>query len=119
MEYRKTLLQAIEGWNAEPIEDEWLFEKFREQTIGLMSRSEAFESIGETVDLLLREDDESTATEILQTIMGLALQSQTTELPKSLLESKDEIQNKFSKFGGYARNKLLELYRYYRIPQDV
>lgn len=119
MEYRKALLQAIEGWNAEPIEDEWLFEKFREQTVGLMSASEAFGAIDETVDLLLREEDESTATEILQTIIGLALQSQTTELPKSLLENKSEIQNRFSKFGGYAKNKLLELYRYYRISKDV
>lgn len=118
MEYRRALLQAIEGWNSEKIEDEWLFEKFREQTVGVMSASEAFEAIDETVNLLLREQDESTATEILQTVIGLALRSQTTELPRSLLESRSEIQIKFSKFGDYAKNKLLELYQYYRIPKD-
>jgi hypothetical protein len=118
MEYRRALLEAIEGWNSDPIDDEWLFEKFREKTVGAMSASEAFDAIDETVDILLREKDESTATEILQTVIVLALRSQTTELPKSLLRSRGEIQIKFSKFGDYAKNKLFELYKYYRISGD-
>lgn len=118
MEYKEALLQAIEGWNSKQFEDEWLFAKFREQTVCNMSTAEAFEAIDETVDLLLCEQDESTATEILQSIIGLARQSQTTELPDSLRRNRDEIQIKFSEFGDYAKNRLLELYQHYRIPNN-
>jgi hypothetical protein len=111
-------ISRLEGWNSEQLEDEWLFAKFREQNVGVMSAPEAFGAIDETVDLLLREQGESTATEILQTIIALALRSQTTEMPKSLLENRSEIQVKFSKFEDYAKNKLLELYQYCRIPKD-
>jgi hypothetical protein len=115
MEYRTALLRAVEEWNSKSINDEWLFEKFRDQTIGSMSASDAFLAIDETVEFLLREPDESTATEILQTIIGLARKSETTEFPVALLVNKQEIENKFSKFGVYAREKLIELYRYYRV----
>jgi hypothetical protein len=114
MTYYDELLQAIDGWNENPISDEWLFAQFREKFVSTMSTLEAFESIGETVDLLLRQTDESTATEILQTIIDLARQSDTTEIPPKLLVRKAELIYQFVNFGDYAKNKLKELFQYYR-----
>lgn len=115
MLYRDALIQAIERWNSDPIEDEWLFEKFRDETVGCMSSVEAFGAIGETIEFLLREADESTACEILQTIINLAEKSETTEVPSKLIESKAEIEDRFVYMGDYARSKLQELFRYYRL----
>ncbi|WP_322028177.1 hypothetical protein [Burkholderia sp. BCC1977] len=115
MDYKESLLMVVKKWNSDPIEDEWIFEKFREDVVGGMSAPEAFLAIEETVGILLNEQDESTSIEIVQTIIGLALRSQTTELPKSLRDNRGEIRMKFSKFGGYAKDKLDELYKYYRL----
>lgn len=115
MGYREALLRAIEEWKADPILDEWSFEKFRENIIASMSAVEAFDAISETVGVLLDEVDESTATEIVQTILGLARQSETTEIPSALLINQVKLQDKFSFFGGYAQDKLRELFRHYRI----
>lgn len=115
MEYRDALSAAVEAWNMDPILDEWSFERFREEFVGNMSASEAFDSINETIDFLLEESDESTATEILQTIIGLARRSETTEVPSGLLSRKDLIEKQFIPFGTYAKNKLKELIQYYRL----
>lgn len=115
MTFRDHLLHTIDGWSKDPIEDEWLFEKFREQFVNRMSTAEAFEAIGETVDVLLSQSDESTATEVVQTLIALARQSDTTEIPSTLLARKPVIVNQFSAFGDYAKNKLQELFRHYRL----
>jgi hypothetical protein len=115
MTYYDALMQAIDGWNANPIMDEWLFEKFRDECVGALSGVEAFGVIGETVELLLQQGDESTATEVLQTIIALARQSNTTEIPATLLTEKPAIIAQFAPFGEYAKNKLQELFQYYRI----
>lgn len=115
MRYRDALLLAINKWNKNPIEDEWLFETFRQEMISRMSPVEAFDSINETIDILLQEADESTAIEILQTVIGLAQRSETTEIPDIVLVKKVEIQLKFEEFGDYAKNKLVEFFRYYRL----
>lgn len=115
MTFHDALLQAIKGWSADPIADEWLFEKFREQFVNTMSAGEAFEAISETVDELLHQSDESTAIEVVQTIIALARQSDTTEVPSQLLAQRTAITNQFSAFGDYAKNKLQELFHYYRM----
>ena len=114
MLYREALIQAIEHWNSDPIKDEWFFETFRSEFIGKMSSAEAFLSINLTIDFLINEKDESTACEILQTIIDLAGKSQTTEVPTGLAEHKDAIQNQFMIWGDYAQAKLKELFKYYR-----
>lgn len=115
MTFNDQLLHTIDGWNKDPIEDEWLFEKFREQLVNRMSTEEAFEAIGETIDVLLRQSDESTAIEVLQTLIALARQSDTTEMPSKLLVQKSAIASQFSTFGEYAKNKLQELFHHYRL----
>lgn len=115
MNYFEALANAIKCWNLTPIADEWLFENFREEVVNSMSSSEAFEAIGGTIEILLRENDESTATEIVQTIIGLANRSETTEIPIELLTRKTVIQDQFNLYGEYAQNKLKELFKYYRL----
>ncbi|WP_323938450.1 hypothetical protein [Aeromonas hydrophila] len=52
MSYRDALNEAIQHWNSYSIENEWFFEKFRDDTIGKMSPSEAFCFINETIDFI-------------------------------------------------------------------
>jgi hypothetical protein len=115
MTYRERLLLVIDEWNTYPITNEWLFENFRSNVIGELSTSDAFDAIDETIVILLREPDESTATEIIQSIIALAHQSKTTEVPIELIRSKTEIVTKVRSFGDYANIKLQELFRYYRL----
>jgi hypothetical protein len=115
MTFHDQLIHTIGVWNKDPIEDEWLFEKFRKQFVDRMSAIEAFEAIDGTVDILLRQSDESTAIEVLQTLISLARQSETTEIPSKLLAEIPAIALQFSAFETYANNKLQELLRWYRL----
>jgi hypothetical protein len=115
MTFNDQLLHAIGEWSKDPIEDELVFVKFREQIVNRMSTVDAFEAIGETVDVLLCQTDESNAIEVVQTLITLARQSDTTEIPSKLLSQKIVIESQFSKFGGYAKNKIQELFNYYRL----
>ena len=115
MSFHDQLLLAIDGWSSDPIQDEWLFEKFRDQFVEKMSCCEAFEAIGKTIDVLLIQADESTAIEVLQTLIALARQSNTTEIPPTLFSQKDALFGQFSAFGDYANDKLRELFRIYRL----
>ena len=115
MTFNDQLLHTIGEWSKNPIEDEWLFEKFREQFVNRMSTVDAFEAIGETVEVLLSQTDESNAIEVVQTLITLARQSDTTEIPSKLLSQKIVIESQFSKFGGYAKNTIQELFYYYRL----
>ena len=114
MTYSEALNEAISGWNENPISDEWVFEKFREDFVYTMSPSEAFDAIESTISVLLHQSDESTAIEVLETLIALARQSDTTEMPVSLRKSRDEISGMFSLFGAYANSKLTELFVFYR-----
>jgi len=115
MTFNDQLLHAIGEWSKDPIEDELVFVKFREQIVNRMSTVDAFEAIGETVDVLLSQTDEFNAIEVVQTLIGLARQSDTTEIPSKLLSQKIVIESQFSKFGSYAKNKIQELFHYYRL----
>jgi len=115
MNFDKALLRAITEWNKDPIDDEWLFEKFREQFISRMTSAEAFGAIGPTVTVLCHQTDESTAIEVLQTLIDLARRSDTTEVPSDLAAQKQAIARQFSVFGDYAQRTLEELFRHYRL----
>lgn len=114
MRYREALTQTIAKWNEYPITNEWLFVEFRENFVSTMSSIEAFDSINNTIDVLLSQDDESTATEVIETLISLAKQSETTEAPNNLFINKTNLVLHFSNFGEYAKNKLRELFSYYR-----
>lgn len=109
---------AIEGWSKDPIEDEWLFDNFREQHVSVLEPEEAFNAINQTVDILTSITDESTAIEVLQTIISLARRSKTTEIPSGLQANLEAISSQFLAYDAYAKNKVKELFSYYRIPQS-
>jgi hypothetical protein len=115
LNYTDALLRTIEGWNTTPISDEWLLEKFRKKFVNTMTTDEAFESIDPTIGVLQRQSDESTAVEVLQTIITLARQSDTTEVPPTLLKNRDALTRQFSQYGDYAKSKLQELLQHYRL----
>ena len=108
-------MKTISEWSKDPIEDEWLFEKFRKRFVSTMNPPEAFQTINDTISILIKLPDESTAIEVLQTIINLAHQSNTTEIPQKLSEKKEELANQFISMGDYAQNKLNELFKYYRM----
>ncbi len=114
MDFREALLRVIGEWEVDPILDEWVFEKFRQEVVKRMTSADAFDAIGPTVDILLMQVDESTSTELVQTLIGLAAQSNTTEIPSNLSLNVAKIQAQFSNLGPYAQDKLHELLRKYR-----
>jgi|APSaa5957512576_1039674.scaffolds.fasta_scaffold326382_1 hypothetical protein len=114
MNFMNELIKTIDEWNKDPIEDEWLFETFREQYVGTMSPSEAFQAIDCTIDVLINLSDESTAVEVLETIIDLARQSDTTQVPAKLSKTRAALINQFKGMDDYARDKLGELFQYYR-----
>lgn len=113
MNFFDALLETINKWQQAPITDEWLFDDFIEKFVNTMPSEEAFECINKTIDILLIQD-ESTITEVLQTIIGLARQSNTTEIPTGLLLNKKKLEDMIFDCDEYTKNKLLELFRYYR-----
>lgn len=115
MDYLRKLEKVIAKWNEDPIKDEWVFQKFREDVVGEMTPEKAFMSIGDTILVMIKQSDESTSVEILETILSLARQSNTTEVPKELSKNKEIIVGQFQKYGEYANRKLTELNQYYRL----
>lgn len=118
MNFFDALLEIINKWQQYPIADEWLFEDFREKFISTMSSEEAFKCISKSIEILLIQKDASTITEVLQTIISLARQSDTTEIPIGLLLNKEKLEDMISNFDEYTRNKLLELFLYFRLTRN-
>jgi hypothetical protein len=115
MRFQEQLDSAIARWNSGDVDDEWLFQRLREDEIGQMAPEEAWVQIGESVTKLLNEENETTATELVETIMALAMQSKTTEVPKELASSSDRLMKQFATHGEYAKDQLRRLFRHYRI----
>lgn len=118
MQYTEALIEAIKYWNSGLIEDEWFFENFRKKFINRMTPFEAFSSIDDTIFFLVRENDNATACEILQTIINLAHRSQTTEIPTALSDEKKSLDAKFSSGDDYLKSKYDELLKYYRLSNN-
>jgi hypothetical protein len=117
MTYDDALIDAVREWKKNPIDDEWAFESFRQRHVETLSSEEAFRAIDRTLTILVREPDESTSTELLQTVIALARKSDTTEVPRNLKEHRATLQTKFDHYGNYAKNKLEELFRFYRLNE--
>ena len=112
--YQTELLKVINYWkNSDLIENEWYFENFRQNFIDNLSSAKAFENLDFTMGYLLAETDESTAVEILQTLINLAVRSDTTQIPEIILENYHQLSLKFSDV--YYQLKVLELLDYYRL----
>jgi len=115
MNYHDQLRNAIREWKKDPIVDEWVFDRFRRDCIGAMSPEAAYDAIGDTVAILVNETDPSTVTELVQSLIALAMQSATTQIPESLLESRSAVESLATKAGEYTELKLRELYQHYRL----
>jgi len=115
MSFVNELLKAMNEWNKDTVEDEWLFARFIEQYVDTLSPSDAFQAINNISDILTDLLDESTAVDVLQIIIYLARQSKTTEVPVKLLKMKKPLINQFENMGDDAHDKLNELFKYYCI----
>ena len=115
MSYTHKLVGVVQEWNKYPIEDEWLFENFREQVIGSMMPEEAFDVIDQTLEVLVQQTDESTVEELLDILIKLTRQSNRTEAPQQFRSMKDRLILKYQTMGSYVQNELGELLMFYRI----
>lgn len=105
---------AISAWKADVIVDEDVFWRLS-QNIHKMNSEDAFICIDKTIDILMTEDDESTAIEILQVLLSLYRASNTTELPKDGADRLKRLHGKVTNFGEYAVRKYHELIGAYRL----
>lgn len=115
MTFQDRLNEIIATWETGKVEDEWAFQKLRDDFVGAMRNDVAHAEVCETVRKLSVSSCESTATEIIETLLALAKQSDTTEVPAALLSCKTQLQDQFLNYGPYARRKLDDWFRYYRI----
>ena len=115
MSFLNDLGTVILEWKRDPIKDEWAFDHFRSQSIPRLSTHDAFELMNQVLRLLVDEKDDSTALELLQTLLTMARHSQTTEMPSGLVENMDVLKSRFSAMGEYEREKMGELLNYYRV----
>ena len=113
--YLDELEKILHTWMGEENPDEWLFDTFRNTFVKVLEPSQAFAYIDRTVDLLLAQENKSASVEMLEIIICLARTSRTTEVPISLIMKKKDLDDCFSSSSEYAKNKLKELYRYYKI----
>ena len=115
MDFQQQLDAVISIWNSGEANDEWLFQRIREEQVGQMSSAEAWSQIGETLSKLHNQQNECTATEIIKTVMALAAMSMTTEVPQEVIISQGHLRQQFVGYGIYAREQLENMFRYYRI----
>jgi len=114
-DFKRKLDSIAKQWAAGEVEDEWLFDDFRTSDVGKLNPEQALANMRLIFSILDRYDDESTVTELVETLICLARQSATTEPVEELLRSKSLLEQQFSEYGEYAKHKLSELFRYYRL----
>jgi hypothetical protein len=106
--------EYIKDWETKINSDEWYLYRFREEIINNSSPEEAFLLIPEVIELMLEEKDKFLCSEMLEFLIALARQSNTTEIP-SVLEAKwTVIENWIINFDKYQQNRFKELKRWYR-----
>ena len=115
MSYLDSLKTTINIWVNDKIEDEWLFEKFRESEIKKINSSDAFNFINDTIPILLDEKNRQIWTELFEIIICLARKSNTTEIPSKILENWESLKIISNTHSVYAQVKLKELASYYRL----
>lgn len=115
MSYINKLEQIIVEWSKRPIEDEWLFASFQENVIEKMSPEDAYSQIGPTLDILIKQTDESTAFEVLQSVYLLARTSDTTEVPAKLSNCKEQLMEQFNCYDKHCRDAYKEFLTFYRL----
>jgi len=115
MSFLSDLYTVMLEWKKNPIKDEWVFDRFRSESIPQLSTPEAFDLMTQVLRLLIDEIDDSTALELLQTLLTMARHTQTTEMPPDFAQNMELLKSRFTGMGDYEREKVSELLRYYRI----
>ena len=105
---------ALVDWKRKLNDDEGYFVCLRDRLTGSLSSEEAFNAIGEAVDVTLEQDNEFLWTEAMELILALARRSDTTEIPPQLDDRWDELMTSASRFGAYQARKTEDLRLWYR-----
>jgi hypothetical protein len=113
MNFQVRLDMAIDEWNSGNVSDEWLFQTLREDFVHHLGEAEAFTEMEQTVVKLIDQENEMTATEVVETLLALARRSRTSQVPSRLRILREDLTRQFSRFGAYAQGKLEELFRHY------
>lgn len=115
MDFQEKLDAVVTIWQSGEVDDEWVFQSLREDAVANLSPPEAFSEIATTLAKLRQYSGESVATEIVETVLALAKQAQTTEVPEELERGQENLRAQFSDYGEYANSKLEEVFAYYRL----
>jgi len=115
MTFISQMEQIVAKWAKRQVDDEWLFQSFRKDIIGKMSTEEAYGYIDDVVGVLLQQHDEVVVNEVLETLLALARQSDTTQMPNKLESAVTQIKSMCDKYSEYTINKCSELFTHYRL----
>jgi hypothetical protein len=75
---------GLHDWHAKLDADEWYLANLRESVVAPLSPVEAFENVGNVVELLLRTHDEELRFETALLLLDLTRKSETTQLHPAL-----------------------------------
>lgn len=106
---------ALVDWKRKLNDDEWYFARLHDRLTGSLTSEEAFNAIGEAVNVTLAQDNRFLWSMAVELILDLARRSDTTEMPPQLNDRWDELMTSASRFGGaYQARKAEDLRRWYR-----
>ncbi|WCN38808.1 hypothetical protein [Aneurinibacillus uraniidurans] len=107
-------LKRTIDWQKKLNEDEWFFSRLYENLTNDLTPEECFSLIPQAVDLTLEQTDEFLCGECFEYVLGLGVDSNTTELNPYLDKNWDTLNEHVSSFGDYHKHRVAELKRYYR-----
>lgn len=106
--------KGLENWESRLQDDEWYFVKLREAVTSDLKFNEAFGLISDTVELVLKQENEFLCFESFKLLLDLSRISDTTEMPSNLRVRWDDLCNHVMQFGDYHTKQVNELKRWYR-----
>ncbi len=97
-------------------QDEWYFVKFRDRLRTKLDASSAFIELNKFIDFIVSStySDENIIIEMLEVALTLMNISNTTEIPKSLQSNETKLKEKTQYCGNYCKNKVDEIFSWYR-----
>ena len=114
MKINEVLKDLQLNWQTELQKDEWFFAKARDKIDTAFTAEDAFSAIMEVVFFIQSETNPYLCTECIELLYSLIRKSDTTEIPKGLLQNLHVLKEKLAE-DTYSLNILQEIEAHYRI----
>lgn len=114
MEISKQFKKLKETWREEITKDEWFFARFRENLLSELKPEESIDTINLVVNLIIHDDDNDYITELLEILLCIIRNVNTSEIPDTILTYLDTLKN-ITENDKYQKNIVDEIQTFYRL----